>query len=257
MKNVFKTHNMWGVVNGFKTIPSDDTAYAAKCQIWIKKDNLAKAMITQCIKADLVIKVAHAKRSKESWDIFLSEFSQTGSGSIMLWFRRLTKQLPSGSNVSAHVMGFQEAIRYLANAEFNIPGYIAAAILLSTLPSDPGDPHSWNQHVAGVKIDKDTTTLSSVVNGILEEKQRLTEDDKTDAQKQESALAALQQNTHKHSVLFCCNHQMEGHDTSECCGIGISQKKQRPLKKKLPGNEKGQEKAHNTLDGGGGDSDSD
>ena len=67
-------------------------------------------------------------------------------------------------------MGFQEAIHYLANTEFNIPGYIAAAILLSTLPSDPGDPHSWNQHVAGVKINKDTTTLSSVVNGILEEK---------------------------------------------------------------------------------------
>src|ERR1700683_2833293 len=105
-------------------------------------------------------------------------------------------------------MGFQEAIRYLANTEFNISGYIAAAILLSTLPSDPGDPHSWNQHVAGVKINKDITTLSSVVNGILEEKQRLTEDDKTDAQKQESALATLQQNTRKCSVLFCCNHQM-------------------------------------------------
>jgi hypothetical protein len=27
------------------------------------------------------------------------------------------------------------------NTEFEIPGYIAAAILLSTLPSDPGDPH--------------------------------------------------------------------------------------------------------------------
>ena len=127
-------------------------------------------MITQCVKADLVIKVAHAKHAKESWDLFASEFSQTGSGSIMLWFRRLTKQLPSGGDISAHVTSFQEAIRYLANAEFEIPGYIAAAILLSTLSSDPGDSHSWNQHVAGVKIDKSTTTLSSVVNGILEEK---------------------------------------------------------------------------------------
>src|SRR6202050_3842441 len=216
MKNVFETCDMWGIVNGSETTPSDDTAHTAKRRIWIKKDNLAKAMIMQCIKADLVIKVAHTKRAKESWDIFLSEFSQTGSGSIMLWFRCLTKQLPSGSDVSTHVMGFQEAIRYLANTEFNIPGYITAAILLSTLPSDPGDPHSWNQHVAGVKIDKDTTTLSSVVNGILKEKRRLTEDDKTDAQKQESALATLQQNAPKHSVLFCCDHQMEGHHTSEC-----------------------------------------
>src|SRR6202453_5087635 len=121
MKNVFETCDMWGVVNGSETIPSDDTAHAAKHWIWIKKDNLAKAMITQCIKADLVIKVAHAKRAKELWDIFPSEFSQTGSGSIMLWFRRLTKQLPSGGDVSTHVMGFQEAICYLANTEFNIP----------------------------------------------------------------------------------------------------------------------------------------
>src|ERR1700683_3758393 len=161
---------MWGVVNGSQTIPSDDTAHAAKCWIWIKKDNLAKAMITQYIKANLVIKVTHTKRAKESWDIFATEFSHTGSGSIILWFRRLTKQLPSGSNISLHVTGFQEAIHYLANAEFNIPGYIAAAILLSTLPSDPADSHSWNQDVAGIKIDTKTTTLSSVINGILEEK---------------------------------------------------------------------------------------
>ena len=86
MKNAFKTCDMWGIINGSETIPSDDTAHAAKRRIWIKKDNLAKAMITQCVKANLVIKVAHAKCAKESWDIFLSEFSQTSSGSIMLWF---------------------------------------------------------------------------------------------------------------------------------------------------------------------------
>src|ERR1700683_2219219 len=50
---------------------------------------------------------------------------------------------------------------------------------------------------------------------------------------------------------------MEGHDTSECRGVGISQKKQRLPKKKSTGNKKGKEKAHNTKDGGGGDSDSD
>jgi hypothetical protein len=56
------------------------------------------------------------------------------------------------------------------NAEFNIPGYITAAIILSTLPSDLADSHSRNQHVTGIKIDKNTTTLSSVVNSILKEK---------------------------------------------------------------------------------------
>ena len=116
IKNAFEFCEMWHVVDGTKTIPSDDSTNATKRQIWIKKDNLAKAMIMQCIKADLVIKVAHAKHAKESWDTFLSEFSQTGSGSIMLWFRRLTKQLPSSGDVSTHVTSFQEAIHYLANA---------------------------------------------------------------------------------------------------------------------------------------------
>src|ERR1700735_2106809 len=50
---------------------------------------------------------------------------------------------------------------------------------------------------------------------------------------------------------------MEGHDTSECRSVGTSKKKQRPLKNKSTGNKKGKEKAHNTKDGGGGDSDSD
>src|SRR6202453_3535792 len=50
---------------------------------------------------------------------------------------------------------------------------------------------------------------------------------------------------------------MEGHDTSECRSVGTSKKKQRPPKKKWTGNKKGKEKAHNTVDAGGGDSDSD
>ena len=110
-------------------------------------------------------------------------------------------------NVSTHVTSFQEAIHYLANTEFEIPGYIAAAILLSTLPSDPQDPASWNNHVAGMKIDKSTTTLSSVINGILKEKRHLTEDDKTNAQKQEQALATLEQAAHSHGKPYCRNHK--------------------------------------------------
>src|SRR6266436_8526191 len=84
MKNTFESCEMMGVVDGSKTILLDDGAHIAQHQIWKKKDNLAKAMITQCMKSDLVIKVAHAKCAKESWDIFVSEFSQASSGSIML-----------------------------------------------------------------------------------------------------------------------------------------------------------------------------
>jgi hypothetical protein len=250
MQNAFELCEMWDVVNSSETIP-DDKGHSIQHWIWKKKDSLTKAMITQGIK------ITHTKCAKESWDIFATEFSQTGSGFIMLWFRQLTKQLPSGGNVFLHVTSFQEAIRYLMNAEFNIPGYITAAILLSTLPSDPADPHSWNPHVAGIKINRNTTTLSSVVNDILKEKQQLTEDDKTDTQKQESALATLEQNALKCGIRFCCNHQMEGHDTSECHSVGTPKKKQRLLKNKSTGNKKGKEKAHNTDDGGGGDSDSD
>jgi len=170
MWNTFKPCKMMGIVDGSKTCLPDDTTHIAKHRVWKKKDNLVKAIITQCMKADLVIKVAHAKHAKESWDMFMSEYSQTGSGSIMLWFKRPAKQLSSGGDISAHVTSFQEAICYLANAKFEIPGYIAAVILLSTLPSDPRDPHSWNQHVAGIKINKKSTTLSSVINGILKEK---------------------------------------------------------------------------------------
>jgi len=74
---------MWDVVDGAETMPTDTTI--VEYRIWKKKDNLAKAIITQCIKSDLVIKVAHAKTSTESWNMFASEYSQTGSGSIMLW----------------------------------------------------------------------------------------------------------------------------------------------------------------------------
>jgi hypothetical protein len=144
MHNVFESCKMMGVVDRSKTCPPDDTTNIMKNHIWKKKNNLAKAMIMQCVKADLVIKVIHVKHAKESWNVFVSEFSQTGSGSIMLWFKQSTKQLPSNNNISTHVTSFQKAICYLVNAEFEIPGYITAAILLSTLPSDPRDPHSWN-----------------------------------------------------------------------------------------------------------------
>ena len=48
----------------------------------------------------------------------------------------------------------------------------------------------------------------------------------------------------------------EGHSTSEFCGIGVDKNKQDKQKsfKKSRGKKKGKEKAHNTTDGGGGDS---
>jgi hypothetical protein len=54
---------MMGVIDGSETILPDDPTHIAKQQIWKKKDNLAKAMITQCVKSDLVIKVARTLHS--------------------------------------------------------------------------------------------------------------------------------------------------------------------------------------------------
>ena len=133
---------MWHVVNGSEMIPSDYSTNVTKHQIGIKKDNLTKAIITQIIKAGLVICTCKTCQGIMGHIPFIIQPNQIRS--IMLWFRRLTKQIPSDGDVSTHVTSFQNAIYYLANAEFNIPGYIIAAIL----STDPRDPHSWNQHVA-------------------------------------------------------------------------------------------------------------
>ena len=65
MWNAFESCKMMGVVDSSETCPPDDTTHIVKHHIGKKKDNLAKAMITQCVKAELIIKVAHAKHTKE------------------------------------------------------------------------------------------------------------------------------------------------------------------------------------------------
>lgn len=130
MKNGFESCEMWEVVSGSETLPAKDIfAGTDTPAIWQKKDHLAKALITQCIKSELIIKVAHPKTSNKAWDLLAAEFGQTGSGSLMLWFHHLTKQLPLSGNIPTHIISFQEAVCYLANAEFEIPNYITAAIL--------------------------------------------------------------------------------------------------------------------------------
>jgi hypothetical protein len=188
MQKAFQYCGLWPVVNGSMPRPSPGSAEEA---VWLKMDTAATALLTQCIKGELVVKIVHLETSREAWDLFASEYSQIGSGSIMYWFARLTQHMPSGRNVSAHINDYQEAIHYLANANFSIPEYVAAAILLSTLPKDPKDPKSWDYFIKGVKIDKNTTTLSSVINQILEEKHRSSRPDaQSESVRAESALAA-------------------------------------------------------------------
>ena len=243
MKTALRSCKLWGVVCGDELKPA--AAKVSELSDWEKKDAAALALIFKCCKTDVFVKIASADTSKEAWDTFKSEYSQTGSGSVMLWFRRLTKQFVPGSDIAAHVTSFQEATRHLANAGFIIPEPISAAILLSTLPADPKDPDSWNNHVAGVRINMQTTTLSSVINGILEEKRRLTDDGATS----EAAHAALDKAARKRGRLFCHNCKQQGHTGRTCYDKGGGKEGQGPWQRK----HKGKEKAHNT-DGGGDDS---
>ena len=79
------------------------------------------------------------------------------------------------------------------------------------LLSDPRDPASWNNFVSGIKIDLTTTTLSSVISGILEEKRWLTEDDQATSHKHETAYAALEHKARAQGKKFCTNCACEGH----------------------------------------------
>ena len=200
---------MWGVVSGTKTHPAPGLQLGS--DMWDKKDRLVKVILSKSVKSELIIKIAGAMTSHEAWNLLETEYSQTGSGSLVLWFRQLTRQLSPGGDILVHVSGFQEAIRHLANANFQILSYIAAAILLSTLLSDPGDPASWNNFVSGIKIDLTNTTLSSVISGILEEKWWLTEDDKATSHKHETAYVALEHKAHAQGKKFCTNCAREGH----------------------------------------------
>jgi hypothetical protein len=144
---------------------------------------------------------------------------------------------------------YQEAIRYLPNANFSIPEPISAAILLSTLLSDPKDPESWDYFIKGVKIDQTTTTLSSVINQILEEKCR--QSPTTDSAQSEAALAAKERTARATGTKFCRNCKHDGHEMVNCWAPGGGKEGQGPRRKRKK--EKDKEKA-NVADEGGDES---
>jgi hypothetical protein len=250
MQKAFQYCGLWPVVNGSMPRPSPGSAEEA---VWLKMDTAVTALLTQCIKGELVVKIVHLETSCEAWDLFALEYSQIGSGSIMYWFACLTQHMPSGGNVSAHINDYQEAICYLANADFSIPEYVAAAILLSTLPKDPKDPESWDYFIKGVKIDKNTTTLSSVINQILEEKHRSSRPDaQSKSVRAESTLVAREKSARVAGTKFCRNCKCTGHKLQDCWAPGGGKEGQGP--KRRPHKKKGWERANVAADGGGDES---
>lgn len=239
MLRALRVFQLEKIVTGKEQKPTSDP----DLQEWLKKDAAALALITKCITAELVIKTMVHETSHEAWAALAEEFSQTGSGSVMLWFRRLVRPFAAGGDISQHVNGFTEAIRYLAKADFEIPQPIAAAILLSTLPSDPKDPESWNAFVGGYKIEKTKTTLTSVVNAILEEKRRLSEETVS----QETALAVRERNARANGRSWCRNCSTDTHDYKDCRSPGGPKYKKGGKK----GKKKAKEKANVAQDSGG------
>ena len=219
---------MWGVVSSTETWPLMGLQLGG--DIWDKKDQLAKVILSKSAKSELVIKIAGTMILKEAWTFLKTEYSQTESDSLILWFWQLTRQLSPGGDVLAHVSGFQEAIHHLTNSDFQIPSYIATAILLSVLPSDPNNSVSWNNHASGVKFDKSFTTLSSVIARILEETCHLTKDNWAALQKQQSMFTALEHKACTSKKKFCRNCMWDSHCSHDCYDPGGVKEDERPYK---------------------------
>jgi len=150
-----------------ETCPPDDTTNIAKNRIWKERRNsLAKARYYAMRESRPRHQVAHVKHAKESWDVFAVRVQSDRLRSIMLWFRRLTKQLPSGGDVSAHVTrlpGSYPATSQTLNLRFRatlrLPSFFPP--YLPTLGSTFLEPTRRR-----CQNDKSSTTLSSVINGI-------------------------------------------------------------------------------------------
>ena len=119
----------------------------------------------------------------------------------------------------------------------------------------PTIPHHGNDHVLGIKIDKNVTTLSSVIAGILEKKNHLTKDNQATSQKQETAFAVLEHKACTSGKKFCTNCMWDGHWSCDCYGPGGAKEHECPCKSNQGKGKrkKGKEKANNIEDGGEGD----
>ena len=85
MKSRFEYCEMWGVISGTETQPLAGLQLSG--DIWDKKDRLARVILGESVKLELVIKIAGTSTPKEAWTLLETEHSQTGSGSLRLWFR--------------------------------------------------------------------------------------------------------------------------------------------------------------------------
>jgi hypothetical protein len=85
-------------------------------------------------------------------------------------------------------------------------------LLLTTLPSNPGDPSSWNSFIAGLDLDATKFTLCTAVTAIHEETCRRT----ATAAETPSDIVLATCNTAKRGQLFCSNCKKSSHNQRMC-----------------------------------------
>ncbi len=119
------------------------------------------------------------------------------------------------------------------------------------LPHDPNEANSWDGTVKQIKIDKDSTT-SSTINILLDEKRCHAAANINNQQRQELAMAVLDRNAKFHGKLYCHNCRKEtNHAAADCWAPGGGKEGQGPKKKSNRGTtskHKGKERAQHAID---------
>ncbi len=229
MQTAYHIAGLWDIASKDCRPSKDNTLETA---IWEKRNLIALGLLQSSLNDDLIALMTHETHVFRIWQMFESQMSQKGSGSILLWFHQLTHSINLGSDISEHITHFQKALQHLMVAGWDIPEHIAACILLSTLPHDPNEADSWDGMVRQIKIDKDSTT-SSTINVLLDEKCHCAATNINDQQRQESAMAVLDCNAKSCGKLYYHNcHKKANHIAANCWAPSGGKEGQGPKKKK-------------------------
>jgi hypothetical protein len=205
---------------------------------WQVKNGTAMSFIMSCVINQLLLKIEHCKTAVECWKVFQNQYHQIGMGSVIIWMCVMLKPYQAGQDITEHINTFKVAQHNLANAEFDIPDHIAAAMLVSTLPSDPAYSLSWNSYISSLKLVK-TTTFNTTVNGILEESKHRNIHMSVNAAPSKTAYSAIETTVCTNGIKYCKNCKQLRHDESTYCGTGgAAGRKGQCLQKGKKGNEK-------------------
>ncbi|ESK88079.1 retrovirus-related pol polyprotein [Moniliophthora roreri MCA 2997] len=181
---------------------------------WVKKDNHAQVYLMQCIDESLVMQVGSLSSSHEIW-LALK----------------------------------QECLSTLKKLDFNVPSYLEAALLLTTLSANPKNLQSWYSFIHTQLVNK-KTKLSDIISSMREATHADAAIAPQSGSAAKSALATLERNAREKGRYWCTNCRKGGHTKSYCTEPGGGRAGKKNKKKKGKGS-KGKKKAHAVEDSGG------